>query len=266
VAEHVFSKSIWIVTAGWSELMKFDSRDLRGAREVKRLRYCAALLGVAVLFAGGLQPTGAKASPGIRVALRSTDSYSRPRSSSAQVYLFRGLLNVFSLGMDQLAAELRASGIPATVANHSQWGSVADEIARRYRADPRGPIILIGHSLGADAAMSAAEYLGQMGVPVALVVPFDGTSAHVATANVARVLNFYKNTSARINRGPGFHGQITNFYVRDVNVDHFNIDKDPALHSMVIRQVRAIGSVARPREHRIPSNSVPSAGAPSSSS
>jgi alpha-beta hydrolase superfamily lysophospholipase len=181
--------------------------------------------------------------------------------------LFRGLLNVFSLGMDDLAAQLRAAGIAASVANHAEWESVADGIVAKYRAGQRGPIILVGHSLGADAVMSMAEYLGQRGVPVSLVVPFDGTSPHAATANVARVLNLYKNGSARISRGPGFRGELTNFYVRDANVDHFNIDKNPALHSLVIRKIRAIGSaVARPKEHQSPSNSVSPAAAASTNS
>ena len=41
--------------------------------------------------------------------------------------------------------------------------------------------ILIGHSLGADAVMIQAEYLGKKGVPVALVVPFDGTGSYAAS-------------------------------------------------------------------------------------
>ncbi len=47
--------------------------------------------------------------------------------------------------------------------------------AANYKAGREGPIILIGHSLGADAVMEMADYLGKRGVPVALVVPFDGT-------------------------------------------------------------------------------------------
>lgn len=233
---------------------------------MERLRYSAALACavLTIIVASGLgSNNGAQARPGITVALRSTGAHARLRSSATHVYLFRGLLNVFSLGMDDLAAQLRATGISAVVANHTQWRGVADEIIVNYRAGQRGPIVLVGHSLGADAVMSMAEYLGQMGVPVSLVVPFDGTSPHAATANVARVLNLYKGEDVRISRGPGFHGEITNYYVRDVNVNHFNIDKSTALHSLVIRKIRSIGSaVARPRKQQSLSNSVsPAAGA-----
>ena len=63
------------------------------------------------------------------------------------------------------------------------------QAAAKYKAGSEGPIIIIGHSLGADAAMEMAAYLGQRGVPVALVVPFDGTDSYAASANVGRVLN-----------------------------------------------------------------------------
>ena len=150
--------------------------------------------------------------------------------------LTRGFLNVFSLGMDRLAAELRSVGISATVANHRE--GIANEIASDYKAGQRGPIVLVGHSFGADAVMSMGEYLGQQGVPEALIVPFDRTSSHAATANVAHVLNLYKSESVKITRGPGFHGELTNYYVSDSNVTHMNIDDDSRLHAMVISRIR----------------------------
>src|ERR1700680_849368 len=36
-----------------------------------------------------------------------------------KVFLLRGLMNVFSLGMDDLAERIKADGIPATVTNHA---------------------------------------------------------------------------------------------------------------------------------------------------
>src|ERR1700761_4771483 len=73
--------------------------------------------------------------------------------SRAHVYLLRGLMNVFSLGMDTLAEELNARGVYATVDNHTSWQGLADQAAARYKAGTEGPIIIIGHSLGADAVM-----------------------------------------------------------------------------------------------------------------
>jgi hypothetical protein len=168
---------------------------------------------------------------------------SQPAAASApQVYLMRGFLNVFSLGMDSLAAELRRVGISATVASYASWQEVAREIAANYKAGRRGPIVLVGHSFGADAVMDMGQYLGEMGVPVALIVPFDETYPHAATANVARVLNIYKSADAKITRGPGFRGEITNYNVPDANVSHTNIDEVPRLHTMVINRIRGARS------------------------
>ena len=41
------------------------------------------------------------------------------KCSRPHVYLMRGLLNIFSLGMDQLAAQIQSHGIDASVYNHT---------------------------------------------------------------------------------------------------------------------------------------------------
>jgi alpha-beta hydrolase superfamily lysophospholipase len=164
------------------------------------------------------------------------------RAGGPQVYLMRGFMNVFSLGMDSLAAELRGVGISATVGSYAEWQATAREIAANYKAGRRGPIVLVGHSFGADAVMDMGQYLGELGVPVALIIPFDGTYSHAASANVARVLNIYKSADAKITRGAGFHGELTNYYVPDADVGHTNIDKVPRLHSMVINKIRGTRS------------------------
>jgi hypothetical protein len=161
--------------------------------------------------------------------------------SRAHVYLLRGLMNIFSLGMDTLASELNKRGVYATVDNHADWQSLADQAAARYKAGTEGPIVLIGHSLGADAVMEMADYLGRKGVPVALVVPFDGTQSLSASSNVARVVNLTQRDYAYMRRGPGFHGTLVNVDVSsDPNIDHLTIDKSPRLHARVISEVLAV--------------------------
>ncbi|HEY2527380.1 MAG TPA: thioesterase domain-containing protein [Xanthobacteraceae bacterium] len=161
--------------------------------------------------------------------------------SRAHVYLLRGLMNIFSLGMDTLAAELNKRGVYATVHEYGEWRSLADQAAERYRAGTEGPIILIGHSLGADAVMEMAAYLEKKRVPVALLVPFDGTQSFPTPANVGRLLNFTQREYAYMTRGPGFHGSLVNLDVSsDPNIDHITIDKSPRLHARVIREVLAV--------------------------
>jgi thioesterase domain-containing protein len=150
-------------------------------------------------------------------------------------------MNVFSLGMDTLAEELRRRGVYATVHNYAEWQTLADRAAADNKAGKEAPIILIGHSLGADAVMEMAAYLGRKGVPVALVVPFDGTQSFAAGANVAHVLNLTQRKYAYMRGGPGFKGTLANVDVSsDQSIDHINIDKSPRLHARVIAEVIAI--------------------------
>ncbi len=180
-------------------------------------------------------PDAAKKTASHKSAARRTTA-----KDSAHVYLFRGLLNIFSLGMDELADKIRATGVAATVYNHTEWEEVAGQIAANYKNGNHGPVILIGHSLGADAVMFMAEKLGKYGVPVALVVPFDGTQTLVASSNVVRVLNLTQRDYAYVRRGFGFHGELKNVDVSGEGVDHINIDKSPRLHAMVLSNIAAV--------------------------
>jgi hypothetical protein len=49
------------------------------------------------------------------------------------VYLMRGLMNVFSLGMDQLAVLIARHGIEASVYNHAEADAVVSKIGGRYK-------------------------------------------------------------------------------------------------------------------------------------
>jgi hypothetical protein len=179
--------------------------------------------------------------------------------SRAHVYLFRGLADIFSHGMDVLADELNSHGVYATSHSHDEWKALADRAAADYKAGKEGPIILIGHSLGADSVMEMADYLGDKGVPVALLVPFDATQSFAASANVSRVLNLTQRDYAYMRAGPGFRGSLVNMDVSsDTSIDHLNIDKTPRLHARVIAEVLAVTG-----GHRLPGppEAVPAADA-----
>jgi alpha-beta hydrolase superfamily lysophospholipase len=161
--------------------------------------------------------------------------------------------------MNTLADEINARGVYATAHSHTDWKSLADKAAADYKAGKEGPIILIGHSLGADAVMEMADYLGDKGVPVALVVPFDGTQSFPASANIARVVNLTQRDYARMRPGPGFRGSLNNVDLSsDPSIDHLNIDKSPRLHARVIDEVLAVVG-GRPVA---PAAAKPAAGAP----
>jgi hypothetical protein len=212
----------------------------------------AAFLYLGCLTAAA-QPAAAPEASGVRsiiaapaakkTSVTHTKSASRGKSSakdSVHVYLLRGLLNVFSLGMDELADKIKAMGIAASVHNHTEWEELANQIASNYKAGNHAPIILIGHSLGADAVMFMGSYLGKRGVPVALIVPFDGTQSIAASANVARVMNITQRDYAYMRRGSGFHGELANIDVSSQGVDHISIDKAPRLHAMVLSKISSV--------------------------
>ncbi len=160
--------------------------------------------------------------------------------SRAHVYLLRGLMNIFSLGMDSLAAEIQHHGIYATVHNYAEWQTLADHAAAAYHAGKEGPIIIIGHSLGADAVMEMSAYLGRKGVPVALAVPFDAKGSYATPSNVGRLLNLTHAGYGYMSRGAGFQGSLSNVDVSsDRSIDHLNIDKSPRLHRQVLGAVLA---------------------------
>ena len=189
----------------------------------------------------------ALATPSFAQTTASTDgraARSKPAPASAQknghVYLLRGLLNIFSLGMDDLGAKIQARGISASVHNHSEWQALADTIAVQYKARQHGPVVLVGHSLGADAVMFMAEYLGKKGVPVALVVPFDGTGSFAASSNVGQVYNLTQRDYAHMRKGAGFRGQLQNVDVSGQGYGHIDIDKSARLHALVLGRIQTV--------------------------
>src|SRR5205823_6557273 len=84
----------------------------------------------------------------------------------AHAYLLRGFMNVFSLGLDTLADKLQHRGIRATLHNHTEWDALAEQAIASCKSGRARSLILIGHSLGAVAAISMAERLEQAHVKV----------------------------------------------------------------------------------------------------
>ena len=207
-----------------------------------------ALAGALAVAGSILLPLGPSPSLARSPAQHSAAVQSRPH-----VYLLRGLMNIFSLGMDDLAAQIQHAGIPATVESYADGDALVARLTAQYRAGDHGPIILIGHSLGADAVMQMAQMLNRNNVPVALVVPFDGTQSFRAPKNVARVLNLTQREYAYMRPGAGFHGTLKNVDVSgDPNIGHITIDKSPRLHALVLSYVR--GVVGAPEHRQTPSS------------
>ena len=199
---------------------------------------------VATSFMAGL--TGeARAQQEIVVAQAKKTRAAAPRNAGTHVYLLRGFMDIFSTGMDDLNVKLNRSGIRASVHGHAEYPTLADAIIDRHRRGIRENVVIIGHSLGANACFEMAQQLGQAGVGVPLIIAYDPTAPMTVSSNVGRVVNFYSSTNgwgSPIMRGAGFRGTLNNVDLsRRGEIGHTDIDKSPALHSQSIGFIRSIG-------------------------
>lgn len=164
-------------------------------------------------------------------------------NAQSQVYLLRGLLNIFSLGMDGLADKLKPHGFEPTISSWEFGSTITDRIVSEYSGGKKGPIFVIGHSLGANTTFDIANGLHAQGIPVNLIVTFDPTIPQPVPANVDRFINFYAQDGFghRVAPGPGFTGELDNLdFSSDKSIDHTNIDALDRFHQFVIARMLEI--------------------------
>src|SRR4051794_17184008 len=164
-------------------------------------------------------------------------------ASGARVYLLRGVLNIFSLGLDQIAAKLQAQGIPVTVANFVSWSSLADEAAAEYKSGRVRTVILVGHSAGATVLPDMVARLSELGVPVKLAIGLDSTFRTQLAGHADRYINFYiaSGVGEPVVRTKGFRGALENVDVQSVpGVGHISIDKNELIQQKVISAIDAV--------------------------
>jgi pimeloyl-ACP methyl ester carboxylesterase len=180
------------------------------------------------------------------------------RSSGAplRAFLIHGLAGgrpfFSSGGLDVLARKLNAQGVVASV--HAQgsflrpYGEVGAIAQAALAAAGKGERpILIGHSMGADAALKVAVKLAAARIAVPLLVCFDPTSFRLllgpppVPANVARALCFYQKISP-LGRGvlkasKGFSGALIQERIATI---HSAVDDDPKLQARVLAEIETL--------------------------
>jgi pimeloyl-ACP methyl ester carboxylesterase len=177
-----------------------------------------------------------------------------PRAGN--VYLVRGWLGVFSTGIDTLGDKLKAVGVADAVYQEAQWRTLAATIIDKYKGvkDPE-PLILVGHSYGADDIVSIAREVEKEQIRVDLLITIDATTPPAVPANVRHVYNLYQSgplDALPVLRGiplkpdPDFKGKLENVNIRvdrtdllDGDVNHFNIEKKDKIHQEAIKQILA---------------------------
>ena len=160
-------------------------------------------------------------------------------AAAEQILDIAGEMDV--LGMDQLAYKLEAAGVASSVSNHTLWSGQADDMIAKYKAGNREPIILMGHSAGADATISVARKLAQYNVPVALIVNFDPVAPDAVPNNVKQIVNYYvpAGWGRAVSADPRFKGKLANVN-ESSTTNHFSIDKDDSLQRQAIARVLAV--------------------------
>jgi hypothetical protein len=180
------------------------------------------------------------------VGLQLHPGVARPTAAQApvraHVFLIRGVLNIFSLGMDQMASQLQQQGITATVHNHLFWVSIANEAAAEYKSGRINTIILVGHSSGATVLPDIVERLDREGVPVKLAVGLDSVFHTSLNGRVGRYINYYVGNGAgtRVAEAKGFSGKLDNVDVESIpGISHLTIDKNTLIQQKVIAEIDA---------------------------
>ena len=171
-------------------------------------------------------------------------------ASGPNVIMLRGWFGVFSTGLDTIADQLHAQGIKAEVAGHLQWSNAVSDILRDRSAGESGPIVLIGHSQGANNVIDMARSLETHNVKVDLLVTLSPFLQNPIPANVVKAINYYQapGWGQPISADLGFHGKIVNINMADdTTVTHVSIDKNSKVQSEIVHEIAALAQQANER-------------------
>lgn len=206
-----------------------------------------AILGAMLFLAGGCKSM----TPGKLERVRPDSD----APLAGNVYLLRGFIGIWSYGVDHLGQKIQEAGIRASVYQEDQWAKLAETIIQRYRGAPAPePLVLIGHSYGADDTLRIARRLEEHQIPVDLIVTLDPVTPPKVPRNVRLCYNIFQ--SNLLDTMPFFRGvpletedpagaNLQNLNIRadrrdllEPGTDHFNIEKNPRVHAEVIKKLQ----------------------------
>ena len=212
---------------------------------------CAA----SFLLPGCMDITGRGPAPLAKTVGPATATYPRV----GHVYCMRGWLGIFSTGMDALADEIDTkTGVPAVSVADEEWRRLKGWlIQQREKGQIQEPLVLLGHSWGADDMIRVSEELQAQHISVDLLVLIDPVTPPPVPSNVKRVYCVYKSHPAS-DAVPFWRGvpaavadpkitPIQNIDLRTAKlgfdttaIDHINIEKSPDVHRMVMDQIKLV--------------------------
>ena len=163
--------------------------------------------------------------------------------ADTQVYLLRGWFGVFSAGMDALADELQGKGIKAEAIGHLAWRATVAKIASERAAGKTGPLVLVGHSQGANNVIEMARILEKDGIAVDLLVTLAPLLQDPIPGNVARAINYYNSPGwgAPVKAEVGYRGNLSNVNLGgDLGIAHIAMDKSPNIQAEIERAILSV--------------------------
>lgn len=160
----------------------------------------------------------------------------------AHLYVMRGLLGgkgfEFSKGVDTAAAKVaKAYNVKTTVTSWTQAQALCDAAKANYKKDGK-PIILLGHSLGANNVSKVARCLGK--IPVAFALYYDPTPfVGCVPSNVKYATSWRRSFpldlgGGTIKRCDGSTKNTANITVR---TRHTVLDDLPSIHDATLKRV-----------------------------
>jgi hypothetical protein len=192
-------------------------------RVYRRASKLAAMLGMFCIFIAMLWSSAVKA--------------------ETRVYLLRGWFGVFSTGLDSLAEELRSKGVRAETLGHLAWRSTVSNIIKDHAAGKSGPLILIGHSQGANNVIEMARLLDGENIPVDLLVTLAPLLQDPIPGNVVRAINYYNSPGwgAPVTTDASYHGKLSNINLGgDFGISHIAMDKSTKIQAEIERAILTV--------------------------
>jgi hypothetical protein len=166
-------------------------------------------------------------------------------AAGPRVILLRGWFGVFSTGLDAIADQLRAHGIEVEVAGHLNWSNEVADILRNRSGSRPPPLVLVGHSQGANNVVDMARALEAYNVTVDLLIALSPFMQNPVPANVIKAIDYYQGPGwgQPLEAGKGFHGKIINInLVDDTSISHIGMDKNAKVQAEILREIIALKS------------------------
>jgi pimeloyl-ACP methyl ester carboxylesterase len=172
-------------------------------------------------------------------------------AAGPKVILLRGWLGVFSTGLDSIADQLKAQGIETKVAGHLYWSNAVADIVRERSAGPIGPLVLVGHSQGANNVIDMARSLESHNITIDVLVTLSPFMQNAVPANVVKAINYYQSAGwgQPLAGDHNFHGKIVNVdLAADPTITHVSIDKSAKVQAEILREIIALARQSNERK------------------